>query len=111
MISLEDIVELFYGKKNKMLHFFNYLCVDTLIVLIKTSRYFYQYKTFLYQLVMGQLRCYKGLTFPYSAYYPKHIKTSILINTLERIRKNNVLNKKKYIVQMYERIVRIRLTE
>ena len=111
MISLEDIVELFYGKKNKMLHFFNYLCVDTLITLIKTSSYFYQYKTFLYQLVMGQLRCFKGLTFPFSVYYPKQIKTSILIRTLERIRENNVLNKKKYMVQMYERVVHIRLNE
>lgn len=111
MISLEDILELFYGKKNKMLHIFNYLCIDTLIALIKTSKYFYQYKTFLYQLVIGQLRCFKGITYPYSLHYPKQIKTPIIIRTLERIRENNVLNKKKYMVQMYERVVHVRLTE
>ena len=105
MTSLDTIVGMFYGNTQKTLHLFVYMCVPSLIELVKTCHYFHNHKKYLYNLIVVRLSTLQGFNHKY--FCSPTIKLNLTEKLCEYIIQNVKNNKsiqgksKKYLIATY----------
>ena len=102
---MEEILSLFYSTRYQTIHLFTYLCVPSLIQLIKTNKYLYHYKEILYKLVIVRLSSLIGII--HEINYKKYYSNDIIKSIIKKINNNNYLSKKRknYLTNIYINIL------
>ncbi len=105
MNSLDNIINLFYSNTQKTIHFFVYMCVPSLIKLIKTCHYFHDHKAYLYNLIVVRLSTFRGLRI-YEITRRIRITEELCTSIIKNIENNKSIQEKskKYLISNYTRL-------
>ena len=105
MTSLDSIVNMFYGNTQKTIHFFVYMSVSSLIELIKTCNYFYNHKTYLYNLIIVRLSTFQGFNHKYFYMISPKIRFTekLCKDVIQNVKNNKSIQTKpkKYLIETY----------
>ena len=102
MTNLQNVLETF-GRSFNLREVFVHLNIDTLIALLKTNKYFYQYRTVLYNLAIGKLRLDLMRPKLFDYFNTNNISWQKI---LVRIKSNKKLSKNRYLIEKYRHAMR-----
>ena len=106
MTNLEMVIGSFYGAA-KTTHIFQNIQVHALIALMKTNKYFHQYKKLFYKLIISKLRIFDHKYIPnYNKYFYNHkrlMRKDMILRVFECIQQNAYLKHNPCLVKTYKK--------
>lgn len=105
MSNLQMVIDSFYGPA-KTTHIFQNIQVHALIALMKTNKYFHQYKKLFYRLIISKLKIFDHKYIPnYNKYLHNHkslMRKDMILYVYEYIQQNSYLKNNQCLIKTYK---------